>query len=730
MRTLWFVLLAQMLLSAATPTPISFFARRDTPVGSGNFFGPGAETPSNLTIADFNGDGLPDVAVLSSPTNSLIVFMNLGNGAFREGKPINAGLVPAAVVAGDFNGDGHQDLAVVSLEGTGILLGNGDGTFQPLVNIRDAFGNALAVGDFNGDGKLDLVVGYTQSNTLDLLLGNGDGTFQPLVSVPAASNAVALAVTDLNNDGNADLVVATGSDGEIVTILGNGNGTFGAPNVFSLPGATVLAIGDFNGDGNMDVASATLENGAAAVVLLLGEGNGQLGSPATIVSEGSPTGTAAVAAGDFNGDGHLDLVAIRTALAGDDTLVLLGNGDGTFQKPTAYSMGGPTVLGTADFNGDKNTDIITANSGVNLSLLSVLLGKGNGTFETAPRTALAAFAAGANSVGIASADLNGDGSTDFVVAESTGAQVLLAAANDKFTAGQFLSTVANAIALADVNGDGIPDLVMTTSGNSVAVFLGNGDGTFQSALNSNANAAQFAVAIGDFNGDGKPDLALIVAGGVLGVMLGDGNGSFAPPAQLFTVGTDADSIAVGDFNNDGKLDAVVANFGEPGIGPASISVLLGNGNGTFQPQTNLPLPANADPWDVAVADLNGDGNLDIVSSNNNETYLSIYLGNGDGTFQQPTQAFCAFAPENIVIMDFNGDGIPDIAFMSFGEEDAGVMAGKGDGTFAPAVFFGANIFPIAIAAGTLSQGGKPGLVLVNNEVNQPAYYTVLRNASK
>ena len=241
MRPIWFLVLAQMLLSAATPPPISFSARRDTPVGSGNILG--GDAPSDLTIADFNGDGRPDVAVLSSSTNSLFVLMNQGNGSFRASKAINVGLVPGAVVAGDFNGDGKQDLAVVSLSGLGILLGNGDGTFQPLVNIRDAFGNALAVGDFNGDGNLDLVVGYTQSETLDLLLGNGNGTFQPIVSVPAASNAVALAVTDLNGDGNADLVVATGSEGEIVTILGNGNGTFDPPNVFSVPGATVLAIG-------------------------------------------------------------------------------------------------------------------------------------------------------------------------------------------------------------------------------------------------------------------------------------------------------------------------------------------------------------------------------------------------------------------------------------------------------------------------------------------------------
>jgi len=118
------------------------------------------------------------------------------------------------------------------------------------------------------------------------------------------------------------------------------------------------------------------------------------------------------------------------------------------------------------------------------------------------------------------------------------------------------------------------------------------------------------------------------------------------------------------------------------------------------------LPGNAGPWQVQVADLNLDGNLDIVSSNNNESYISIYLG--------------------------NGDGIPDIAFMSFGERDAGVMAGKGDGTFAPPEFFGANVFPLSIAGGTLAQGAKPGLVLVNDGfLGTPAIaYTVLRNTSK
>jgi FG-GAP-like repeat len=121
-----------------------------------------------------------------------------------------------------------------------------------------------------------------------------------------------------------------------------------------------------------------------------------------------------------------------------------------------------------------------------------------------------------------------------------------------------------------------------------------------------------------------------------------------------------------------------------------------------------------------------------VSANNNESYLFVYLGNGDGTFQPPTHVFAAGYPLSIRIADFNGDGIPDIAVLSQGEYDVGVLAGNGDGTFAPAVFFGAGPYPYTMAVGTIAQGEKPGIVLVKAGFDDepPAAYTVLRNTSK
>jgi len=202
----------------------------------------------------------------------------------------------------------------------------------------------------------------------------------------------------------------------------------------------------------------------------------------------------------------------------------------------------------------------------------------------------------------------------------------------------------------------------------------------------------------------------VIINSPLAVMTGDGQGHFTAPTQLFPLGNQPIWISVGDFNKDGKPDVVVANNGLI-QSPASTSVLLGNGDGTFQPQTTLPLPANAAPLDVEAADLNGDGNLEIVSSNSNESFLSIYLGNG--IFLQPSQAFCAFGPQNIIIQDF-------------GEEDPGILVGKGDGTFEPAKFYGGGPQPLLIEAGSLTPGAKPSLVLVGTS----PVYSVLRNTSR
>ena len=247
-----------------------------------------------------------------------------------------------------------------------ILLGNGDGTFQPAVSyFVGTHANAVAFGDFNGDGKTDLVAATAMpsgdNEAVAVLLGNGDGTFQPAVYYPAAN--VPQFVGDFNRDGHQDLAVT--GEGGVSILLGNGAGAFAAP-VFYATGtgfAAQVVAGDFNGDGRADLAVA---NGLASntVSILLGVGNGAF-QPAVSYVVGP--GPIAVAARDFNRDGKLDL-----AVASSGNLsILTGNGDGTFQPPTNYTIGSyPVSLAASDLTADRKPDLAVATSPNIVSILT------------------------------------------------------------------------------------------------------------------------------------------------------------------------------------------------------------------------------------------------------------------------------------------------------------------------------------------------------------------------
>jgi VCBS repeat protein len=237
------------------------------------------------------------------------------------------------------------------------------------------------------------------------------------------------------------------------------------------------------------------------------------------------------------------------------------------------------------------------------------------------------------------------------------------------------------VATGDFNGDGKVDLaVVNESSDNVSVFLSNGDGTFQAAVNYSVASLPFSIAVGDFNGDGKLDLAVVNnLSDSVSVLLGKGDGTFQP-AVNYGVGSTPNSIAVGDFNGDGKLDlAVVNNLSD------SVSVLLGKGDGTFQPAVNYGVGSN--PTSVAVGDFNGDGKLDLivgdfVAPNPN---LSVLLGIGDGTFQTPVNQAIGMGQSTVAVGDFNGDGKLDVAVAGAGCRRGcpimQILLGNGDGTF-------------------------------------------------
>jgi hypothetical protein len=379
------------------------------------------------------------------------------------------------------------------------------------------FAQSVAVADVNGDGKPDLLVANSSSNTVGVLLGNGDGTFQAAVTYGCGGNATySVAVADLNGDGKPDLLVANEGSSTVGILLGNGDGTFQAVATYGsgAVGAYSVAVADVNGDGKPDVLVANLankSNGDGSVGVLLGNGDGTFQAAVTYYSGGSVAYSVAVA--DVNGDGKPDLVV---ANGNSNTIgVLLGNGDGTFQAAVTYGCGGdlPYSVAVADLNGDGKPDLLVANSSSNT--VGMLLGNGDGTFQAA----VTYGSNGSNARSVAVADANGDGKPDLVVVNlcastsncGTGSvSVLLGNGDGTFQAAASYDSggyIAYSVAVADLNGDGKPDLVAANAcpidsdcnndkgGGKVGVLINTSLGPTTTALTSTPNPSSFGQTV-------------------------------------------------------------------------------------------------------------------------------------------------------------------------------------------------------------------------------------------
>ncbi len=668
-------------------------------LGDLNFKAPvGYETgdlPLWSTINDFNNDGFIDVAIANEGANTITVYQNKWavDETFSNRKDYKIGDIPRSIISGDFNNDGWVDLASISSNDDKLWINfnqkNASISFTEPVNYSiDRSPVGINTADMNSDGFLDLIIihvgakifiGNKQyTNSVSILLNNGEGEFPERV----------------------DYIVG------------------------KKPGWVIAE--DFNNDGHLDIATSNYAS--YDISILLNRGNGYLKDSINYSLNDNSSSGLKLRAGDIDGDGDLDIVSICSSL--NHLEIIKNRGDGTFEKYYECIAGhSPSDLALADFNSDGNLDIATSNSFD--GTISILPNNGDGIFTT-----FDFYYVGGWPRGISNGDIDNDGDLDIITANYLGGSLSVRYNNGN---GEFprrydrhIAVEPFAVIVEDFDKDGNLDLASADEGLFQMVLIYNdGDGSFvkREKVSHSLGGYPYSIIYHDFNSDGKSEL--VTSNNLqqsISILWNIGNESgdlFAPFINYSFTNQHPFGLHYGDMDGDGDDDLLCTNLGFESEPEDFISIIWNNGNGTFSGHTDYQVGVN--PINLRAADLDRDGDLDVVVANKNTNSTTILFNQNNQTLGSRVDYAVGTEPMGIELVDFDQDGDLDIITANHANDSISIMYNQGDGKFSRHIEYPNGPQPTYLSIADFNQDGNLDIAASNKltssiSVHQDLHY--------
>ena len=682
-------------------------------------------TPELVEIRDLNNDTYLDLIVADG--NGLInIYVGNKNGTLSFLTTCYVGASPVYIVLADVNNDNYLDIVVanVVVSNIGVLLGYGNGTFheQTIYYVEPLFTPyCVAVVDVNNDGISDIAASNTEYDEIVIFCGYGDGSFELCLRYTTGDGTSPdlFIVAYFAHRKELQFVVALSATGDLITMTPYNAAMFSQQRKYptgSAPKPVSMVVGDLNNDNRSDIAVVNSGNGSLTLLFNL---NDSTFSTKTMYSNDRHFSPQSVLLCDVNHDNQADIVTVDSNM--NSISVFRGYGNGHFTEQWKYTTEDstyPYAVAAGDVNNDGRLDLVVANR--DMTDVGVYFGFDYTSFRK--HEAYSSLET-QNAVGINVGHFNDDNILDIAaIFESSGnVIILLGHGNASFAITGTYSTgddsAPRIVVTGDFNNDGQTDLATCNAGtDSVGILLGHGNGTFATVVTYSLGEGSrpFFLTIGDLNHDNRLDIVVANSGtNSVGILLGSGDGTLLD-VETYATGDGAHSlsVALGDFNNDGHLDIAVANADMDTVG-----FLFGYGNGKYREQVTFPIGETSYPYYVATGDLNGDNYIDVAVAHQHGDEIGILLMAENGTVLERTGFLTGSGsmPSYICIADLNRDEIVDIAVVAYGINGISILFGTGNGGFLLGKLVSPGIItqPLGLAIGDFNVDAQLDLAVVN-----------------